>query len=49
MVLDVDLPMRQAFHALFEQGLASAPLWDGREASVVGVISASDFINILRK
>jgi hypothetical protein len=31
------------------QGTASAPLWDGSEGSVVGVISASDFIHTLRR
>lgn len=30
VVLDVELPVRQAFHALDEQGIASAPLWDPR-------------------
>ena len=35
---------RQAFHALHDQGLASAPLWDSETASVPGMISASDFI-----
>ncbi len=30
VVLDVELPIRQAFHALHEQGIASAPLWDPR-------------------
>lgn len=30
VVLDVELPVRQAFHALHEQSIASAPLWDPR-------------------
>ena len=47
--MDTDLPIRQAFHALHEQGTASAPLWDGREGGLVGVISASDFIHTLRR
>ncbi|KAG2427741.1 hypothetical protein HXX76_012066 [Chlamydomonas incerta] len=49
VVLDVDLPVRQAFHALHEQGTASAPLWDSSTRSIPGVISASDFITILRR
>lgn len=49
VVLDIDLPIRQALHALHEQGLASAPLWDSREAAIIGVISASDFIHILKR
>ncbi|KAG2491725.1 hypothetical protein HYH03_009888 [Edaphochlamys debaryana] len=49
VILDVDLPVRQAFHALHEQGTASAPLWDCGERAIPGVISASDFITILRR
>ncbi len=49
VLLDVELPVRQAFHALHEQGVASAPLWDAETAVVAGMISASDFIHILRR
>ncbi|KAK9839636.1 hypothetical protein WJX81_002159 [Elliptochloris bilobata] len=49
VLLDTGLPIRQAFHALHEQGVASAPLWDADTVSVVGMISASDFIFILRR
>mmetsp|Transcript_25163 Transcript_25163/g.44873 ORF Transcript_25163/g.44873 Transcript_25163/m.44873 type:complete len:551 (-) Transcript_25163:58-1710(-) len=48
VLLDTELPVRQAFHALHEQGITSAPLWDTEAASIVGMISASDFIQILR-
>ena len=49
VLLDVELPVRQAFHALHEQGVAAATLWDARAAQVAGIISASDFIHILRR
>lgn len=49
VLLDIDLPVRQAFHALHEQGVASAPLWDSEAVAVVGMISASDFIHLLRR
>jgi hypothetical protein len=49
VLLDVDLPMRQAFHALHEQGIASAPLWDGEQGRVCGMLSASDFIHMLQR
>ncbi|KAL4424148.1 hypothetical protein ABPG75_001449 [Micractinium tetrahymenae] len=49
VLLDVDLPMRQAFHALHEQGIASAPLWDGEQGRVIGMLSASDFIHMLQR
>ncbi|KAE8683479.1 Sucrose nonfermenting 4-like protein [Hibiscus syriacus] len=49
VALDVDLPVKQAFHILSEQGVALAPLWDFSKAKLVGVLSASDFILILRE
>lgn len=49
VLLDVELPVRQAFHALHEQGVAAASLWDAQTAQVAGIISASDFIHILRR
>ena len=39
----------QAFHALHEQGVPSAPLCDGETGTVVGMISASDFIQTLQQ
>ena len=49
VLLDIELPVRQAFHALHEQGVAAASLWDAQAAQVAGIISASDFIHILRR
>ncbi|CAK0784632.1 hypothetical protein CVIRNUC_007836 [Coccomyxa viridis] len=49
VILDVGLPIRQAFHALHEQAVASAPLWDEEPGTVIGMISASDFIHVLRR
>lgn len=49
VLLDLALPVRQAFHALHEQGVPSAPLWDSESLAVVGMISASDFIHVLRR
>lgn len=48
-MLDTTLPVQQAFHALYEQGLHSAPLWEAARAEFVGVVSASDFIAILHR
>ncbi|KAM7256927.1 hypothetical protein ACFE04_012668 [Oxalis oulophora] len=47
--LDVDLPVKQAFHILHEQGIYMAPLCDSSKGQFVGVLSASDFILILRE
>ncbi|XVF38687.1 hypothetical protein REPUB_Repub20aG0123300 [Reevesia pubescens] len=48
VALDVDLPVKQAFIILSEQGIPMAPLWDFSKGKFVGVLSASDFILILR-
>ncbi|TXG71765.1 hypothetical protein EZV62_000344 [Acer yangbiense] len=49
VALDIDLPVKQAFHILYEQGITMAPLWDFCKGRFVGVLSASDFILILRE
>ncbi|GAB2287329.1 AMP-activated serine/threonine-protein kinase regulatory subunit [Dionaea muscipula] len=49
VALDVNLPVKQAFHILYEQGISVAPLWDFCKGHFVGVLSASDFILILRE
>jgi CBS domain-containing protein len=49
VLLDIDLPLRQAFHALHEQGLASAPLYCSESGTIAGVVSASDFIATLQR
>ncbi|KAF3456191.1 hypothetical protein FNV43_RR00841 [Rhamnella rubrinervis] len=49
VVLDVDLPVKQAFHILHEQGIPLAPLWDFSKGQFVGVLSVLDFILILRE
>ncbi|CAL1397232.1 unnamed protein product [Linum trigynum] len=49
VALDVDLPVKQAFHILYEQGVPMAPLWDFSRGQFVGVLSALDFILILRE
>ncbi|WJX96122.1 AMP-activated serine/threonine-protein kinase regulatory subunit, variant 2 [Trifolium repens] len=49
VTLDVDLPVKQAFHILHEQGIPMAPLWDFCKGQFVGVLSVLDFILILRE
>ena len=49
VLLDMDLPLRQALHALHEQGTVFAPLFDTDNGSVRGVICASDFIPTLQQ
>lgn len=49
VLLDIDLPLRQAFHALHEQGISSAPLFDSQHGTICGMVSASDFITTLQR
>lgn len=49
IALDVELPVKQAFHVLYEQGISIAPLWDFSKGKFVGVLSALDFILIMRE
>ncbi|KAL0916378.1 hypothetical protein M5K25_013883 [Dendrobium thyrsiflorum] len=49
IALDVNLPVKQAFHILYEQGIPVAPLWDFYKGQFVGMLSPLDFILILRE
>ncbi|KAG0582777.1 hypothetical protein KC19_3G085200 [Ceratodon purpureus] len=49
VALDVALPVKQAFHALYEQGIPGAPLWDSSSQQFVGMLTAADFISILQR
>ncbi|GFQ03979.1 sucrose nonfermenting 4-like protein [Phtheirospermum japonicum] len=49
IALDVELPVKQAFHILHEQGICTAPLWNFSKGKFVGVLSALDFILIMRE
>lgn len=49
IALDVELPVKQAFHILHEKGIPAAPLWDTSQGQFVGVLSSLDFILILRQ
>ena len=49
IVLDTQLRIESAFHALYEQGIPAAPLWDSVRMQICGMISASDFIDAINK
>ena len=40
--------MKKAFFALVANGLRAAPLWDSSKQTFVGMLTITDFINILR-
>ncbi|XP_042428691.1 sucrose nonfermenting 4-like protein isoform X1 [Zingiber officinale] len=49
IALEVSLPVKQAFHILYEQGIPVAPLLDTCSGEFVGVLSPLDFILILKE
>ncbi|GJN22604.1 hypothetical protein PR202_gb10184 [Eleusine coracana subsp. coracana] len=49
IALDINLPVKQSFHILHEQGIPVAPLWDSFRGQFVGLLSPVDFILILRE
>lgn len=48
VVLDISLAVKVAFRALIENRIKSAPLWDSIIGDYVGMITVTDFIDILR-
>ncbi|XP_043706337.1 sucrose nonfermenting 4-like protein [Telopea speciosissima] len=47
--VDVKLPVKQAFHVMYEQGLAVIPIWDDSKGQLSGMLTSSDFILILKE
>lgn len=48
VVFDTKLRVKKAFFGLVANGVRSAPLWDSEKHTFVGMLTISDFINILR-
>eukprot|EP00793_Prasinoderma_coloniale_P003514 PRCOL_00002888-RA len=48
VVLDTRVPLAEAFLAFHEQSITAAPLWDSMLQAFVGMMTASDFIRIVR-
>ncbi|XP_044888700.1 5'-AMP-activated protein kinase subunit gamma-3 [Mauremys mutica] len=49
LVFDTTLQMKKAFLALVANGVRAAPLWDSRQQCFVGMLTITDFINILHR
>lgn len=47
IVLDTELRIEKAFFALRYNGLRAAPLWDSAKHQFVGMLTITDFINLL--
>lgn len=48
VVFDTNIPIQLAFYALLEHDLSAAPIWDSVNRIFVGLLSTTDFIDILR-
>ncbi|CAI7994415.1 5'-AMP-activated protein kinase subunit gamma-1 [Geodia barretti] len=48
VVFDTRLRVKKAFFALVTNGIRAAPLWDHATQELVGMLTITDFINILR-
>ncbi|KAI1885016.1 hypothetical protein AGOR_G00215840 [Albula goreensis] len=49
VVFDTTLQVKKAFFALVANGLRAAPLWDSNQQCFVGMLTITDFINILHR
>uniref|UniRef100_A0A673INB1 5'-AMP-activated protein kinase subunit gamma-1-like n=1 Tax=Sinocyclocheilus rhinocerous TaxID=307959 RepID=A0A673INB1_9TELE len=49
VVFDTSLQVKKAFFALVANGVRAAPLWETKKQSFVGMLTITDFINILHR
>jgi len=49
VVFDTRIPIQLAFYALVEHDMLAAPLWDPIKCQFVGLLTVTDFIDILRE
>ncbi|XP_064647735.1 5'-AMP-activated protein kinase subunit gamma-2-like isoform X4 [Lineus longissimus] len=49
VVFDTQLNVKKAFFALVYNGVRAAPLWDSAKQDFIGMLTITDFINILQK
>ncbi|KAI8592074.1 hypothetical protein BDZ88DRAFT_392890 [Geranomyces variabilis] len=48
IVFDTSLPVKKALAALLQHGVQSAPLWDSVRMRFAGMLTVTDFINLIR-
>jgi len=48
IVFDISLPLKKAFYAMLQNEIRAATLWNSEQQCVVGMLTVTDFINILR-
>ncbi|XP_013889102.1 5'-AMP-activated protein kinase subunit gamma-2, partial [Austrofundulus limnaeus] len=49
VVFDTTLQVKKAFFALVSNGVRAAPLWESKKQGFVGMLTITDFINILTR
>lgn len=48
VIFDITLEVRYAFYAMVQNEIRAAPLWDSDARKIVGMLTVTDFISILR-
>ncbi|KAH8734011.1 hypothetical protein BGZ61DRAFT_344529 [Ilyonectria robusta] len=48
IVLDTDLLIKKSLNILIQNSIVSAPLWDSRTARFAGILTSTDFINVIQ-
>ncbi|EPE05053.1 nuclear protein snf4 [Ophiostoma piceae UAMH 11346] len=48
IVLDTDLLIRKSLAILIQNGIVSAPLWDSHKSAFAGLLTSTDYINVVQ-
>ncbi|KAK4143744.1 uncharacterized protein C8A04DRAFT_37168 [Dichotomopilus funicola] len=48
IVLDNELLIRKSLNILIQNGIVSAPLWDSKNSTFAGLLTSTDFINLIQ-
>ncbi|KAK3995613.1 hypothetical protein QBC44DRAFT_388820 [Cladorrhinum sp. PSN332] len=48
VVLDNDLLIKKSLNILLQNGIVSAPLWDTRNSAFAGLLTSTDYINVIQ-
>ncbi|KAK1835802.1 nuclear protein SNF4 [Podospora conica] len=48
VVLDNDLLIRKSLNILIQNSIVSAPLWDSRNSTFAGLLTSTDYINVIQ-
>ncbi|RWA04202.1 hypothetical protein EKO27_g10910 [Xylaria grammica] len=48
IILDNDLLIKKSLNILIQNGIVSAPLWDSHNSKFAGILTATDYINLIQ-